>query len=96
MRKEFVPTDPVKAKAIAIYATSKLEQMREEADIERLKLVYRGWMTYADSEGVCEQIREHMLRAFNETAITIKAREKNAAKDAAKATAARMIGEAAE
>lgn len=93
MRREFVPTDPVKAKAIALYATSKLEQMRDETDVERLKLIYRGWMTYADSESVCEQIREHMLQAFNETAITIKARAKNAAKEAAKETADRMTGE---
>lgn len=72
-----VLTDPVASKAIALYAVTKLAHMREETDMDRLKLVYRGWLTYADSESVCQQIRDHMLQAFNETAITLKAKQKN-------------------
>lgn len=81
MRREFVPTDPVSAKAIALRAESTLRLMRECAEKEPLQTYYRGWLAYADSESVCEQIREHVLRAFNETSIMIKAKEKNAEKE---------------
>jgi hypothetical protein len=72
-----VHTDPVVSKAISLYAVTKLGHMRDETDIDRLKEIYRGWLSYADSESVCQQIRDHMLQAFNETAITIKAKQKN-------------------
>lgn len=74
----FVPTDPVTAKAIALHTEGVLRQIRECTTIAAMEDIYAGFATYAGKEGVCQQIRDHVLTAFNETAITIKAKEKAA------------------
>lgn len=72
------PTDPVTAKAIALHTEGVLRLMRECEDIKPLEEIYTGFLSYAKSQRVCEQIREHVQTAFNETATLIKAKAKSA------------------
>jgi hypothetical protein len=74
----FVPTDPVTAKAIALHTEGVLARMRGCEAIKPLEEIYTGFLSYAKSQSVCEQIREHVQTAFTETATLIKAREKAA------------------
>jgi hypothetical protein len=90
-----VPTDPVTARAIAIHTEGELRQIRECTSVEAVNGLYDGFVSYANKEGVCEQIREHVRDACREMAITIQAKEKAALREQAKNTANRMTGEAA-
>lgn len=78
MRTPFVPTDPVTAKAIAMHTEIILAEMRAAVALPALEKLYTGFLAYAEKDRVCAQIREHVRGAFNEMALTIKAREKAA------------------
>jgi hypothetical protein len=96
MRAPFEPTDPVKAKQIALHTEGVLKSIRECESIGQLKNIYDGFAAYSATMGVVEPIREHVQKAFNETATTIAARERNAKSAASQEITARIIGENAE
>lgn len=89
-RADFMPTDPVKAKQIALHTEAVLQSIRECESLPQLEKIFTGYAAYASSMGVVEPIREHVQIAFNETATTIKARQRNSRVD----ITARIIGEA--
>ena len=78
MRAPFEPTDPVKAKQIALHTEGVLKSIRECESLPQLEKIFTGYAAYSTSMGVVKPIRDHVQEAFNETATTIKAREKNA------------------
>lgn len=78
MRKPFEPTDPVKAKQIALHTEGVLAQIRECTSVGQLEKLHKGYAAFVDTMGVVKPIRDHVQTAFNETATMIAARERNA------------------
>ena len=93
MRVPFAPTDPVKAKQIALHTEGVLKSIRECESIASLKQIHDGYAAYAKSMGVVKPITEHVQEAFNETATLIAARERNAKRAEAAEVTNRMTGE---
>ncbi len=84
-----MPTSPDEAQDIAAYANNMLRELRSMKSPEAVNRVYAAWLDYANSRGVCAQIREHFSYARAECeGITRRAQ-----KAAANATASRIIGE---
>lgn len=78
MRAPFVPTDPVKAKQIALHTEEVLKQVRACEHQKHLAQLHDGYMAYAASMGVAKPIVDHVISAFDDVNTLLKAREANA------------------
>ncbi len=72
----FQPTDPVTARQIAEHAVMSIQDLRACTALDEIHARHRQWLSFADSMGVCRQIREHILGVVNECAIVMKARQR--------------------
>lgn len=78
MRAPFVPTDPVKAKQIALHTEEVLRLIRDCHALNQLDRIVDGYMAFADEMSVVKPIREHVTVAAGEVQTLLKAREANA------------------
>lgn len=78
MRAPFIPTDPVKAKQIALHTEEILKQVRTCEHRGHLDKLHDGYMAYAKTMGVAKPIVDHVVDAFSEVNTLLKAREANA------------------
>lgn len=66
------PSTPYEAQEIAQHATNYMTQIRQCRTLRDLTDAWAGWKLYADSSGVCWQIREHMSDEYAAVAGSIK------------------------
>lgn len=69
---KYRPSTPYEAKEIAQHAMNYLQMIRQAQTLADLTRAWAGWKLYADSAGVCRQIREHLSEAYGEVAGSIK------------------------
>ena len=59
-------TGAEKAKMIAAQTVDTLATMRRERDANNLNIQFQAWMDWAKREGVCRQIKDHVIDAYAE------------------------------
>ena len=65
---------PNEAREIAEKAAHWLRMIRDAKSVPDLNEAWHSWRLYADSAGVCPQIKEHFVGAYAEVASGLKDR----------------------